>query len=77
VGGFDLKPQSGGKLVIEPGNTGTPIRAEGAGVDWVLSGSISVPIPLSLLKPFTPSYAVGLNIGGRHQRRTDRTSCRS
>ncbi len=64
VGGFDLKPQSGGKLVIEPGNAGAPIRAEGAGVDWVLSGSISVPIPLSLLKPFTPSYTVGLNIGG-------------
>ena len=68
VGGFDLKPKSGGKLVVEPGNTSAPIRAEGAGVDWVLSHSVSLPAPLGELKPFTPSYTLGLNIAGSLER---------
>ena len=68
VGGFDLKPRSQGKLVIEPGNTSAPIRAEGAGVDWVLSDSVSLPAPLAELKPFTPSYTLGLNIAGSLER---------
>jgi hypothetical protein len=55
VGGFDLKPDSGGKLVIEPGNRSSPIRAEGNSVEWVLSPSLSVPAPLGELKPFTSS----------------------
>jgi hypothetical protein len=61
VGGFDLKPRSGGKLVIEPSNLTAPLRAEGAGVDLVLSDSLSVPAPLGELHVFTPSFTLSLN----------------
>jgi hypothetical protein len=64
VGGFDLRPQAGGKLVLEPANQTAPIRAEGNGVDLVLSPSFSIPAPLGELKPFTPSYTLGVNTAG-------------
>ena len=64
VGGFDLKPRSGAKLVLDPGDHANPIRAEGGTVDWVLSPTLAVPAPLGELKPFTPSFTFGLNSSG-------------
>ena len=64
IGGFDLVPNAGGALVVEPANQSDPVRAEGAGVGWALSPSLSVPAPLSELKPFTPSFSVSTATAG-------------
>ena len=68
VGGFDLKPQPGAKLVVDPSNHSAPLQAEGGGVDWVLSPSLSIPAPFAEIKPFTPSYTLGLNTAGSLER---------
>ncbi len=67
VGGFDLKPNPGGVLVIEPSNHEDPLRAEGSGVNLLLR-HLSVPAPLSELKPFVGSYTLGVNTVGSVER---------
>ena len=66
LGGFHLRPRSGGKLVVQdrPEN---PVVAEGAGVDWVLDGE-PVPAPLSEIKPFLPTFDFSLFTGGTLER---------
>jgi hypothetical protein len=67
VGGFDLKPNPGGVLVIEPSNQEDPLRAEGSGVSLLLR-HLSVPAPLGELKPFVGSYTLGVNTVGSVER---------
>jgi hypothetical protein len=68
LGGLDLKPRTGGKLVLEPANHTAPVRAEGAGVDWVLPHGVSIPAPLGEIEPFTPTYTLSLNTAGTLER---------
>jgi hypothetical protein len=69
LGGFDLEPGKGGKLVFTPASLSDPVRATGAGADWVLTaGGKSVPAPLSLLKPFDPSFPLQINSSGTFDR---------
>ncbi len=67
VGGFDLKPNSGGTLVLEPSNQNAPLRAEGGGVNLLLR-HLSVPAPLGEIKPFVNSYSLGINTVGSLER---------
>jgi hypothetical protein len=66
VGGFDLRPQPGGKLVVEPANHDAPLRAEGS-VDLAFD-DILIPAPLDEIHPFVASYALGINTAGSVER---------
>jgi hypothetical protein len=67
VGGFDLRPNPGGMLVIEPSNHEAPLRAEGSGVNLLLR-HLSVPAPLGEIRPFVNSYSLGINMAGSLER---------
>ena len=67
VGGFDLRPRPGGKLVIEPANTSDPLRQEGAGVDLAFD-DVLLPAPLDEIHPFVTSYSLGFNSTGSFER---------
>jgi hypothetical protein len=63
VGGFDLVPKSGGKLLVAPNDHAQPLAADGNGVDLDF-GRFSIPAPLDEIKPFTASTILGLNTAG-------------
>ncbi|HKP91550.1 MAG TPA: hypothetical protein VJT75_16410 [Thermoleophilaceae bacterium] len=67
IGGIELRPRPGGKLIVRPDDHADPFDAEGAGVDWML-GSLHVPAPLDQIKPFTPTYTLAINAPGTIER---------
>ena len=66
IGGFHVRPRSGGKLVVH-NDAAAPFVAEGTGVDLVLGGQL-VPAPLGELRPFVGDFALSLNTAGTFER---------